>query len=45
MRSLRSEYDYNQKKNFSDTLGQAKVKGLEALDEFKNHAGNKNLEN
>lgn len=44
-RSLKSEYDYGLKKNFADTLGAAKVKGLEALAEFENHAGAKNLEN
>lgn len=41
---MKSEYDYGQKKNFSDTLGVQKIKGLEALDEFITHEGNKNLE-
>ena len=48
LRSLRSEYDYGQKKKFVDVLGNIKKtnnNGLKGLEEFKNHEGARNLEN
>ena len=44
VRSLRSEYDYNSKKNFTEMIGQRKADGLRGLEELRGHPGAKNME-
>lgn len=47
MRSLKSEYDYGNKKKFVDILSNRelrKTNGLDGFDDLKSHIGYKNLE-
>lgn len=45
-RDIKSEYDYGSKRKFVDVLGNivSHKKGLDGLDDFKNHPGAKNID-